>query len=225
MPGNADQIVVAGTGTIFIAPYGTALPANPPTTAVRETLDAAFIDFGYTNEDGVTLTDGVETNEVNAWQSQYPVRMLVAGYSGTIAFTLLQWSKDIFEQVLHGVVTEPVADTVHLFTPTRDGVVPEKSLVIDFDDGTVTSGPCLVATHKVRGGWPPTIRTSPSTDGRHHSCTDGTRGTPHTGLRRGSFQAAPHHAGGGAGGHHHRRPARLLQSPVGRPVATVRHVA
>lgn len=135
MPGDPDQIVVAGTGTLYLAPYGTALPANPPTTAVRETLNAAFIDMGYTSEDGVALTDGVEVNDINAWQSQYPVRRVVAGYTGKVAFTLIQWSKDIWEQVFHGVVTEPVADTVHLFTPTRDGVVAEKSLVLDVDDG------------------------------------------------------------------------------------------
>lgn len=134
MAGDATQIVVAGTGTVSIAPYGTALPDG--STAVREALAATYVDLGFTTEDGVELTDGVSVTEVMAWQSSYPVRRLVSEYTGAIKFGLLQWSKDIFEQVLAGVVTETVADTVHKFTPTRGGVVVEKTIVVDFDDGT-----------------------------------------------------------------------------------------
>ncbi len=132
MPGSADQIVVAGTGTISIAPQGTAIPAD---TAVHSTLDPAYVDLGFTSDDGVTIADGMEVEDINAWQSLYPVRRVITGYSGSVAFDLLQWSEDIFIQVLNGVVTEPVADTVHEFTPTRDGVLPEKTLIVDFTDG------------------------------------------------------------------------------------------
>jgi hypothetical protein len=134
MAGDATQLVVAGTGTISIAPYGTALPGD--STAVFEALDAAYVDLGYTSEDGATITDGVAVEDVKAWQTPYPVRRLVTDYTGTVAFDLLQWSKDIWEQVIHGVVTEPLADIVHRFQPTRDGVVAEKSLILDFIDGT-----------------------------------------------------------------------------------------
>jgi hypothetical protein len=133
MAGDATQLVVAGTGVINLAPYGTALPDDA--TAVFDTLDAAYVDLGYTTEDGATIIDGVSVEDVKAWQTPYPVRRLVTDYTGTVSFELLQWSKDIWEQVIHGVVTEPVADTVHRFTPTRDGVVAEKSLVLDFEDG------------------------------------------------------------------------------------------
>ena len=132
MPGTAGQLVVAGTGTIWLAPYGTTLPDG--STAVLETLDAAFVDLGYTTEDGATIVDGVTVEDQKAWQTPYPVRRLVTDYTGSVAFDLLQWSKDIWEQVVHGVVTEPVADVVHKFTPTRDGIAPEKSLILDFTD-------------------------------------------------------------------------------------------
>ena len=108
MPGTAGQLVVAGTGTIWLAPYGTTLPDG--STAVLETLDAAFVDLGYTTEDGATIVDGVTVEDQKAWQTPYPVRRLVTDYTGSVAFDLLQWSKDIWEQVVHGVVTEPVAD-------------------------------------------------------------------------------------------------------------------
>jgi hypothetical protein len=135
MAGDATQIRVAGTGTIHLAPYGTALPDG--STAVLESLDAAYVDLGYTTEDGATMVDGVSVEDVKAWQTPYPVRRLVTDYTGTITFALLQWSKDIWEQVMGGVVTEEVADTVHKFTPTRAGVVIEKSLVLDFVDGAL----------------------------------------------------------------------------------------
>ncbi len=132
MAGDPTQIVVAGTGTISIAPFGTTLPAI---TTTHATLDAAFVDLGFTTDDGVTISDAMAVDDINAWQSLYPVRRVITGYSGSVSFDLLQWSKDIFEQVLHGVVTEPTADVVHQFLPTRDGVLPEKSLIIDFIDG------------------------------------------------------------------------------------------
>ncbi len=132
MPGDATQIVVAGTGTISIAPHGTAIPAD---TAVHSALDPAYVDLGFTTDDGVTIRDAVEVEDIPAWQSLYPVRRVITGYSGAVLFDLLQWSEDIFIQVLHGAVTEPVADTVHEFTPTRDGVLAEKTLIVDFTDG------------------------------------------------------------------------------------------
>ena len=132
MAGDATQIVVAGTGTISIAPFGTAVPAD---TTVHSTLDAAFVDLGFTSDDGVTISDAVEVEDIAAWQSLYPVRRVITGYSGGVSFDLLQWSKDIFEQVIHGVVTEPTPNVVHEFTPTRDGVLPEKTLIVDFTDG------------------------------------------------------------------------------------------
>ncbi len=135
MAGDSTQIRVAGTGTIWIAPYGTTLPDG--STAVLETLDAAFVDLGFTTEDGATVVDGISVEDVKAWQSLYPVRRLALEYTGTITFAALQWSKDIWETVLSGTVTETVANTVHKFTPLRDGVVAEKSMVLDFTDGVL----------------------------------------------------------------------------------------
>lgn len=130
---DGAQIVVAGTGAISVAPYGTALPDG--SVSVRESLDSAFVDLGFTTEEGVSFSDGTSVTDLKAWQSLYPVRRLVAEYTGSIDFTLLQWNKDIWEQVVHGIVTEEVANVVHKFTPTRAGVVAEKSLIVDFDDG------------------------------------------------------------------------------------------
>ena len=81
---------MAGTGTIHLAPYGTALPDG--STAVLESLDAAYVDLGYTTEDGATMVDGVSVEDVKAWQENYAVRRLVTEYTGTITFALMQWS-------------------------------------------------------------------------------------------------------------------------------------
>jgi len=49
-------------GAIFVAPIGTTLPTN-----ATSSLDAAFENMGYANEDG--LVNGVETDteDVNEW--------------------------------------------------------------------------------------------------------------------------------------------------------------
>lgn len=133
MPQDATEIRVAGTGKVWVAPYGTALPAS---TTVFATPAAEYVDLGYTTEEGVTFSDATNAKDIMAWQSRYPVRRLVESYEGSASFELLQWNKAIFEQILHGVVSEPTAG-VFEFTPTRAGVVAEKTLLIDFEDGAL----------------------------------------------------------------------------------------
>ncbi len=52
MPNNSDAIVIAGNGSVSVAPVGTDLPADHSTA-----LAAAFVNLGYINEDGATFTD------------------------------------------------------------------------------------------------------------------------------------------------------------------------
>jgi hypothetical protein len=130
---DATELVVAGTGKVQLAPYGTTLPVD---TDVRAALDAAFVDLGFTTEDGVTWSDGRTVEDVRAWQARYAIRKLVTEYNGSLAFTPLQWNKDNLELLYDGVMTEPTADTVHKLTPTRTGVLAEYSAVIDWDDGS-----------------------------------------------------------------------------------------
>lgn len=89
---TSGQVRVAGTGELFLAPVGTALP-----TAASTALNAAFEGYGYTNEDGVTLSKSVEREGIAAWQSTTPVRYLTTSQELTAACTFLQSNEDILK--------------------------------------------------------------------------------------------------------------------------------
>src|SRR6266536_5940320 len=85
----ASEIRVAPSGTIYIAPAGTAVPS---------TISAAWTGFnqlGYASEDGVKLSRGMDTEMVKGWQSISTLRYLITGVTLTAAFTLLQTNKDV----------------------------------------------------------------------------------------------------------------------------------
>lgn len=88
----SGQVRVAGTGELSLAPLGSTLP-----TTADEDLDAAFVGYGYTTEDGVTLSKSVEREGIPAWQSSTPVRYLVTGQELTVACTFLQSNRDILK--------------------------------------------------------------------------------------------------------------------------------
>ncbi|MFF1820395.1 hypothetical protein ACFVWG_24025 [Kribbella sp. NPDC058245] len=88
----SGQVRVAGTGELFLAPVGTALP-----TAANGPLNAAFSGYGYTTDDGVVLSKSVDRNGVPAWQSATPVRNIITGQEFSVACTFLQSNKDILK--------------------------------------------------------------------------------------------------------------------------------
>src|SRR4029450_10568063 len=65
------HVTVAGTGAVYVAPEGTVLPSGlaVPTTP--------WEDVGFVGEDGVSFTFSRDQEEINAWQSADPVRVLI----------------------------------------------------------------------------------------------------------------------------------------------------
>lgn len=132
----SSQVRVAGTGELSLAPVGTVLP----TTAVGA-LGVGFRGYGYTTEDGVTLSKSVDREGVAAWQSTTPVRYLTTGQELTIACTFLQSNEDILKLWLGsgdfadagGGGTEYRADVP--IDPIGQAFV----LVLDWKDGSIAS--------------------------------------------------------------------------------------
>ena len=77
---NAADVVVAGTGTVWVAPEGTALPTD------LDPLASPWTDVGYVSEDGVTFTIGRETEDILAWQAAEAIRVLTTSEPKTVAF-------------------------------------------------------------------------------------------------------------------------------------------
>lgn len=125
-----DEIVIAGTGTIYHAPEETPLPSY-----LTDDLDAAFLEVGYTSEDGAKFTDSKTTNHVRPWQSFYPVRTHITEKSATIEFAMLQWNEsNMILAYGGGGIIEPVAGE-YRYEPPSPETLAVRACVIDFTDG------------------------------------------------------------------------------------------
>ena len=128
---SADEVRVAGTGRVYTAPKGTALP-----TTVDSALPAEWTDLGYVTTDGVSFTFSRETEDLAAWQGD-KIRVLSLSEPKMVEFTLMQTDAAVLETAFGGgtVVT---ADGVTTYTPPLRGENVERSMVIEFLDDDIT---------------------------------------------------------------------------------------
>lgn len=126
---DANDVVVGANGAVYVAPAGTAVPTTP--TAA---LNAAFIEVGYVSEEGVTFTGGVEQEDINAWQSFYPIRKLITARSAGVEFVMRQWNENTVKLAFGGgTIKRNGAVTTYVPpTPTEFDV---RALVVQWADG------------------------------------------------------------------------------------------
>ena len=128
--GAPDQSV---TGAILSAPYGTALPAT-----VVASLDVAFEDSGYVDEDGLTLTPDRSTTSIKDW-SRAEIRRVLDEFTAELAWVHLELSEEALNNYFGEDNVTVTAATVS--TGTRIKAVlnaddlPEKSWVFQIKDG------------------------------------------------------------------------------------------
>lgn len=127
---DSSEIIIGGTGRIYVAPEGTSMP-----THLSGTLGPLFVDLGYTTDDGAKFTDSKETNQVRPWQSFYPVRTHITERSGMIETSLLQWNMHTVSTAFGGgTFTEPVAGEFR-YEPPAPEHLEVVCLVLDVADG------------------------------------------------------------------------------------------
>lgn len=130
MPLDAQEILIAGTATISVAPAGTPMPES-----LGDALDAAFIDVGYTSEDGVVFADSKNVSGFRPHQSFYEVRRWVVSRASEARWTMAQWNTDnLIFAFGGGEVTEPVNNEFR-YTPPSPETIDERAVVIDLVDG------------------------------------------------------------------------------------------
>lgn len=123
-----DEVGVAVSGEIYVAPTGTAAPVDTSTA-----LNAAFKGLGYVSEDGVTENVERSTDDIIAWQNATTVRTVITDAKVTYEFTLIQTNVDVVEFVTGASVTQSVPHGTYTMVAAATG--GQQSFVFHIVDG------------------------------------------------------------------------------------------
>jgi hypothetical protein len=128
---SADLVEVAATGAVYMSTVGAAAPANGTTA-----WGTVWGDLGYMNEDGVTETPSLDTEEIKAWQSGAVVRKVITGSRLEFNFTGIETNLRTLELFYPGSTIATVGSDTKV-TIKLPVAVP-KAFGIDAIDGTDT---------------------------------------------------------------------------------------
>jgi len=121
---DSDNVRVAVTGAVYVAPTGTTAP-----TTSGSSLDAAFVDLGYVSADGITESIDRSTTQIRAWQNGSLVREVTSEGTYSVSMTFIETNEAVLE-LYYG--TTNTAGEFEI-DPTSTG--GRKSFVIDVVDG------------------------------------------------------------------------------------------
>ncbi len=128
---DEQEVVVAGTGHLWVGTVGITLPApdSDPTTP-----PGAFVDLGYTEEDGVTLRGVTEVSEFNVWQNSSPVRRSRTLQVQEVVTNLVQWNEATLVAAFGGGTVSGGSFPTYTF-PVAGDALAEYAVVLDWQDG------------------------------------------------------------------------------------------
>lgn len=122
---DSDNVRVATTGAVYVAPVGTAAPTDS-----EGALNGSFVDLGYVSADGITETMDKSTTQIRSWQDGSLVREVVSEGTYSVEMTFIETNEAVLE-LYYGV-----AQTGGKFSidPRKTG--GRQSFVIDVIDGS-----------------------------------------------------------------------------------------
>lgn len=126
---NASELVVAGTGNVYVAAVSTAFPSTPSTSP-----SGSWTDIGYLTDDGVKITPSADVKKIMAWQATYPVRAVLTSRGLVVTMTFLQWNEVNLPLALGGGAI--TGSGPYTFTPDTTGTPTEKALLVRATDGS-----------------------------------------------------------------------------------------
>lgn len=129
MTQTAEELFVGATGSVHVAPAGTPMPSD-----VDEALNGAFVELGFTNEEGAKFRDGKTTARVGVWQRFNPARIIVTERSSVVNFALRQWNRDTVELAYGGGTFSATANGTK-YEPPDPAELDERALVLRVVDG------------------------------------------------------------------------------------------
>uniref|UniRef100_UPI003F497414 phage tail tube protein n=1 Tax=Streptomyces sp. CA-136453 TaxID=3240050 RepID=UPI003F497414 len=133
---NATQTVVPARTRVWLAPVGTAAPAD-----ATAAMGAGWFSVGLTTEDSLKFQEEPQFETIKSAQSDFPTRTFQTSDSATVEVDLQQWNGRNFMAVFGGgTITEiaPAGGTGakhYKFTPPRIGGRSEVAAVLEVIDG------------------------------------------------------------------------------------------
>jgi len=121
---DSDNVRVAVTGAVYVAPVGTAGP-----TYSDDTLNVGFDDLGYVSADGITETIDKSTTQIRSWQDGSLVREIVSEGTYSVEMTFIETNQSVVELYYGATLSGGVIDGDPRATGGR------QSFVIDVIDG------------------------------------------------------------------------------------------
>lgn len=145
MANDPDNIRVGANGSVLLGPVGTTLP-----TTIAAAWNAALVDVGYIDEDGVTISRPRSIEARRAWQSFYPVRRVVVEADLLVSFTMMEFKKANLQNALEGTIATNTG--IHTFTPGDPEDISQFAMGVQWMDGAYTyrlTVPKVIATDDV----------------------------------------------------------------------------
>jgi len=130
MPEVPGNILVGQNGQAYVAPLGTAEPAN-----VASSLDAAFVELGIISEDGAKPVDSKETVDIPGWQSFYTYRTIVTKRDFRVGFVMREWKRETFALAFGGGTFVDQGGGMTKYEPPSPETIDERVFVLDWQDG------------------------------------------------------------------------------------------
>lgn len=139
MAGDNTRILVPQMARLYLAPVGTAAPADPIVAPAAD-----WVDVGYFTPDSLAWATDPSFEEVQSHQSSYPTRRWQTSDAATIEVDLQEWSEANFQAVFGGgtivevpsSVGPPVVAQHFKFSPPAVGARVETAAMIEIIDGT-----------------------------------------------------------------------------------------
>jgi hypothetical protein len=155
---DAEDLVVAANGHVYVAPTSATLPTDE-----SESLDSDFVDLGYLTEAGVTVSPSMSITSVQPWQSFYSIRELVTAREMNVSMELLQFNSETTILAFGGgTVTEESTGHFKMVPPSPE-TIDKRAAVIDWQDGEKTYRLVIPVCMVSEGGEFSLSRTAPAT--------------------------------------------------------------
>lgn len=122
---DSDNVRVAVTGAVYVAPTGTASPNYSD-----DALDAGFTDLGYVSSDGISESFDKSTTQIRSWQDGSLVREIVSEGTYSVTMTFIETNQDVVELYFGGSLA---SGSISIDPRATGG---RQSFVIDVIDGT-----------------------------------------------------------------------------------------